>query len=60
MVEQLQDKGSWKVAGVAKKSKSGKSINCYVGDGVCLVLDIAELLELVAGHYVEVDILEHT
>jgi hypothetical protein len=58
VISDIPNKNGWKVAGIAKKAKSNKSINCYSG-GRCLVLDIADLLELIAGHYDAVELFEH-
>jgi hypothetical protein len=58
VIRDVANKRGWKLCGIAKKSSSHKSINLYSG-GRCLVLDIADLLELIAGHYDAVDIFEH-
>jgi hypothetical protein len=51
------DNQNWNIAGVAKLSKSKKSINLYV-DGRFLLLNVEDLFELVAGKYVSMDVFE--
>jgi hypothetical protein len=58
VIRDVANKRGWKLCGIAKESGSHKSINCYCS-GRCFVLDIADLLELVAGHYDTVEIFEH-
>ncbi|MGO8805483.1 MAG: hypothetical protein ACLQO7_02615 [Candidatus Bathyarchaeia archaeon] len=58
VINDVSNKNGWKVVGFAKRSKSKKSINLYYS-GRLLVLDIADLFELVAGHYDAVDVFEH-
>ena len=46
VISGVLNKNGWKVAGIAKKARSNKSINCY-SEGRCFVIDIADLLELI-------------
>jgi len=58
VISGIANKRGWKLCGFAKRSSSHKSVNCYCS-GRLFVIDLADLRELVAGHFDSVEIFEH-